>query len=1190
MRSPDRGKSKSNSESDSDSNKQLIVIDESAIPLKFYIPKSVELKRFSLTKSPWFDPSSLKVNFRSFDWNARKNSALMAPIESLRKSPRFSSSAEGKGPDVEKKRALLAPIGSLRRSPRFSPSGEVKGGNVGRNLEKKRLLESPTRRFPRLSRGGSGDAEGNLGALAVYSPDRESKKARMDSGNSGLEIMESSLRRSPRIVAVNGGNQSASFKNKKSKGQKLTSSVDKEEINSNVDCFMRSSRPTLTQSTPKMRCLKVATEKILPENLESPLESKPLELTMISSVELEDVKEVFMEIPSEKDTIKDVKEMLMKIPSEKDTSSSRFSSSLVTDEGIGVNAFDNLSDPSDECPSDLQTSDGNGLWQSPKGTLSSFVTETDEVECDLIDSPTPHEKQAPKKSVASRFFFIGDPIPDDEAQNRWGWRYELKNQRSKAQTSKTDDDEEDAVIWNVECHFAQAKIGNSVFSLGDCAYIQGDGDKKHVGKIVEFFKTINGEKYFRVQWFYKVEDTVIKDEGVFHDKRRLFYSTVMNDNLIECIMSKVNIKQIKTRVGSKVNSISPADFYYDMEYCVDYSTFRTFRPDISIKSDHLNDPRGIKTVLTTATETSLEKMSSLETHEAELALLDLYSGCGGMSTGLCLGAKVAGVNLVTRWALDANKDACESLKLNHPETYVRNEAAEDFLDLLKEWEKLCKLYKSDDFERTRSTRSGASSSVKSDDDSSDEEFEVSKLVDICYGDPNGTDKRGLYFKVRWKGFSYNEDTWEPVEGLRNCQDSIREFVRQTMKLKILPLPGEVDVICGGPPCQGISGYNRFRNVDSPLDDERNHQIVVFMDIVNFLKPKYMLMENVVDILRFDKGSLGRYALSRLVHMNYQARLGIMAAGCYGLPQFRLRVFLWGAHPHENLPQFPLPTHDVIVRYWPPPEFERCTVAYDEDHPRDLENLDKALVLQDAISDLPDISNKETREEMSYQNPPETDFQRYIRSTKLEMAGSALNCAIETKFPLYDHRPYPLYEDDYLRVCQIPKRKGANFRDLPGVIVGLDNTVRREPNNKQLLPSGRPLVPDYCFTLGQGKSKRPFGRLWWDETVPTVLTFPSCHNQCILHPEQDRILTVREYARLQGFPDYYRFCGSIKNRYCQIGNAVAVNVGRGLGYSLGSAVQKLSNNEPLMTLPPKFSTSNYFQLVKKINSSECSDQN
>lgn len=119
-----------------------------------------------------------------------------------------------------------------------------------------------------------------------------------------------------------------------------------------------------------------------------------------------------------------------------------------------------------------------------------------------------------------------------------------------------------------------------------------------------------------------------------------------------------------------------------------------------------------------------------------------------------------------------------------------------------------------------------------------------------------------------------------------------------MSISSWRIQGDADVICGGPPCQGISGYNRFRNVEAPLDDARNRQIVVFMDIVQFLKPKFVLMENVTDILRFDKASLARYALSRLVHMRYQARLGTMAAGCYGLPQFRLRVFLWGAHPRE----------------------------------------------------------------------------------------------------------------------------------------------------------------------------------------------------------------------------------------------------------------------------------------------------
>lgn len=71
-----------------------------------------------------------------------------------------------------------------------------------------------------------------------------------------------------------------------------------------------------------------------------------------------------------------------------------------------------------------------------------------------------------------------------------------------------------------------------------------------------------------------------------------------------------------------------------------------------------------------------------------------------------------------------------------------------------------------------------------------------------------------------------------------------------------------------------------------------------MDIVDFLKPKYVLMENVVDLLKFSKGFLARYAVGRLVAMNYQTRIGMMTAGSYGLPQVRNRVFIWGALPTE----------------------------------------------------------------------------------------------------------------------------------------------------------------------------------------------------------------------------------------------------------------------------------------------------
>ena len=117
------------------------------------------------------------------------------------------------------------------------------------------------------------------------------------------------------------------------------------------------------------------------------------------------------------------------------------------------------------------------------------------------------------------------------------------------------------------------------------------------------------------------------------------------------------------------------------------------------------------------------------------------------------------------------------------------------------------------------------------------------------------------------------------------------------------MQGNVDVICGGPPCQGISGFNRFRNKDNPLDDEKNKQLTVYMDIVQYLKPRFALMENVVDLVKFVNGFLGRYALGHLLQMNYQSRMGIMAAGAYGLPHFRLRVFLWGAAPLEVFEYF-----------------------------------------------------------------------------------------------------------------------------------------------------------------------------------------------------------------------------------------------------------------------------------------------
>ncbi|KAG2538922.1 hypothetical protein PVAP13_9NG370900 [Panicum virgatum] len=621
-----------------------------------------------------------------------------------------------------------------------------------------------------------------------------------------------------------------------------------------------------------------------------------------------------------------------------------------------------------------------------------------------------------------------------------------------------DEDEE----VKARCHYRSAKVDNVVYSLDDDVYVKaGENEADYIGRITEFFAGTDGCQYFTCRWFFRPEDTIINSlvsidvDGQKHDPRRVFLSEEKNDNVLDCIISKVKIVHVDPNMDPKAKAqlIEHCDLYYDMSYSVAYSTFA------NIPSE--NGASGSETASGISDDADLEM--SPRTPGGTATLLDLYSGCGGMSTGLCLGAALAGLKLETRWAVDLNSFACQSLKYNHPQTEVRNEKADEFLALLREWAVLCDKYVNKDVGLDL-----AVSEDPEDDDSSldKDEFVVEKLIGICYGG-NGREN-GIYFKVQWEGYGPEEDTWEPINNLSDCPLKIKEFVQEGYRRKILPLPGDVDVICGGPPCQGISGFNRFRNRNEPLKDEKNKQMVTFMDIVAYLKPKYVLMENVVDILKFADGYLGRYALSCLVALNYQARLGMMVAGCYGLPQFRMRVFLWGALSSMVLPKYPLPTHDVVVRGGAPNAFSQSIVAYDETQ---RPSLKKALLLGDAISDLPEVENYQPHDVMEYSSSPKTEFQCYIRLSRKDMLDWSFG---EETGPdegkLLDHQPLRLNDDDYARVQQIPVKKGANFRDLKGVRVGANNIVEWDPEIERVyLSSGKPLVPDYAMSFIKGRS-------------------------------------------------------------------------------------------------------------------------
>jgi DNA (cytosine-5)-methyltransferase 1 len=135
--------------------------------------------------------------------------------------------------------------------------------------------------------------------------------------------------------------------------------------------------------------------------------------------------------------------------------------------------------------------------------------------------------------------------------------------------------------------------------------------------------------------------------------------------------------------------------------------------------------------------------------------------------------------------------------------------------------------------------------------------------------------------------------------------------------------------------------------------------------------------------------------------------------------------------------------------------QRCLVAYVEN--QQPEWLQKPLVLKDAISDLPPVSNFQDKDDILYQDDPHTSFQRFVRLPKQGTGGLGALPLKKQKVMLPDHRPLCLNTDDYQRVCQIPKAKGANFRNLKGIIIKEDGTVDVEREPREYLASGKPLV-------------------------------------------------------------------------------------------------------------------------------------
>ena len=189
--------------------------------------------------------------------------------------------------------------------------------------------------------------------------------------------------------------------------------------------------------------------------------------------------------------------------------------------------------------------------------------------------------------------------------------------------------------------------------------------------------------------------------------------------------------------------------------------------------------------------------------------------------------------------------------------------------------------------------------------------------------------------------------------------SIRDLTgRDLLDAAGFPQSAEVDLVAGGPPCQGFS----TAGMKDPADP-RNTLIGDFVRVVAELRPRYFLMENVMGLVALHDGELFRKVQEQLSTLKYGFHFRVMAVADYGVPQMRRRLIVLGARDGEP-PPFPEPTH-------------RSLRAAAKDNPLfGLSGFAAYTTCGEAMADLPAIGPGETA--LSYDRPAASKFQRAMR--------------------------------------------------------------------------------------------------------------------------------------------------------------------------------------------------------------------
>ncbi len=281
----------------------------------------------------------------------------------------------------------------------------------------------------------------------------------------------------------------------------------------------------------------------------------------------------------------------------------------------------------------------------------------------------------------------------------------------------------------------------------------------------------------------------------------------------------------------------------------------------------------------------------------------------------------------------------------------------------------------------------------------------------------------------------------------------------------------IDVIIGGPPCQGmsLSGPRKF-------DDPRNKLYLSYIRLVQEIQPKAFVIENVPGLVSLFNGQIKDSIIEKFTKMGYTVEYKIMCSSDYGVPQSRKRVVFVGRK--KGVFNYPPINENVIT----------CSMA---------------------LSDLPPLVDELGTEVSKYETEPQNEYQQLMRK----------------------------------RSSQLLNHVAANHSDKVKSIIAL-------------VPDGG----NYKNLPEEFRSTRNFHVAWTrfasNKPAPTIDTGHRHH----FHYKYDRVPTVRECARLQSFPDDFKFLGNKTQQFRQVGNAVPPLMAQAIAEQVKKMLEEQDNEQ------------------------------